>query len=109
MIAPSFRRAASVTPRRVIATFLLIFACVTAEAWEHDPVPDKAAAIALAEKRLIPIYGKKQIESERSFKAELNGNVWHVWGYLPPDSASGVAEIWIDKINGKTLNIRHAN
>ena len=94
-------------PRRVIAAFLLIFACVTFEAREHHPVPDKAAASALAEKRLIPLYGKKQIESERPFKAELNGNVRHVWGYLPPDSAGGVAEIWIDKSNGKALNIRH--
>jgi len=107
MIEPSFRKAASVNPRRIVAAFLLTFARVTAGAREHHPVPDEAAAIALAEERLIPIYGKKQIESEQPFKAELNGNVWHVWGYLPPDSKGGVAEIWIDKINGKTLNIRH--
>lgn|SRR6266568_4539693 len=72
-----------------------------------NPVPDEATAIRVAEKVLIPIYGKKQIESERPFTAKLVGNVWEVWGYLPPTMDGGVAEVRIDKRNGRILKISH--
>ena len=43
-------------------------------------VPTAQTAIGVAEAVLIPVYGKDQIESERPFKATLNGNVWLVTG-----------------------------
>lgn len=70
-------------------------------------MPDAATAIALSEKTLVPVYGKKQIESERPFKAKLEGSVWHVWGYMPPEDVGGVAEVWIDKNNGKVIRMSH--
>ena len=70
-------------------------------------VPDEATAIRVAEKALISIYGRKQIESERPFIATLTGNVWEVHGYMPPLSVGGVAQIWIDKRNGHILRYSH--
>lgn len=72
-----------------------------------QPVPDEATAIRVAEAALVPIYGKTQIESERPFTAKLTGNVWHVWGYLPPTSDGGVAEVRIDRRDGHILRIIH--
>jgi hypothetical protein len=46
-------------------------------------------AVAVAAAVLIPVYGRKQIASERPFKAELSGGVWDVNGSLhcdPPGS-----------------------
>jgi hypothetical protein len=73
----------------------------------NDAVPDKASAVRVAEKVLIPIYGLKQIESERPFTAKLQGEVWVVDGYLPPGWDGGVAEVKIDKRNGHILGVTH--
>ncbi len=70
-------------------------------------VPDEASAVKLAEKVLMSTYGRKQIESERPFTARLNGNVWAVYGYLPPDWVGGVAEVKIDKRNGRIFSVTH--
>jgi hypothetical protein len=72
-----------------------------------NSVPDEASAVRVAEKVLIPIYGRKQIESERPFTAKLHGNVWVVDGYLPPESDGGVAEVKIDKRNGRIIGVTH--
>ena len=91
-----------------LAGAMLLLTCLSTGAKEHSqPIQDETTAIALAEKKLIPIYGKKQIQSERPFRAKLEGHVWHVWGYLPPDSVGGVAEIWINESDGRTLKTRH--
>lgn len=83
---------------------------------KHAPVPDTEAAIARAEVALIPVYGKKQIESERPFTATLKGDVWTVWGtlYCPDgkggtrtDCEGGVAMVKIDKRNGHVLHMEH--
>jgi hypothetical protein len=79
---------------------------LTSQACNH-PVPDEASAVRVAEKVLIPIYGRKQIESERPFTAKLHGNVWVVDGYLPPESDGGVAEVKIDKRNGRIIGVTH--
>jgi hypothetical protein len=80
---------------------------LVAYAKDQHSVPDEATAIRVAEKALISIYGRKQIESERPFTAKLNGNVWEVTGYLPPGWDGGVAQIWIDKRNGRILRYIH--
>jgi hypothetical protein len=83
---------------------------------KHPPVYDSAAAIARAEAVLIPVYGKKRIESERPFTATLKGDVWTVWGtlYCPDgkggvtrDCVGGVANVRIDKRNGRILHMEH--
>ena len=45
-------------------------------------VPDSATAVALAEKALAEVYGKKLIESERPFTASLSDGIWHISGTL---------------------------
>ncbi|HEY0282203.1 MAG TPA: YbbC/YhhH family protein [Rhizomicrobium sp.] len=70
-------------------------------------VPDQVTAIRIAEAVLIPIYGQEQIKAERPFTAKLNTNTWIVMGYIPPGVDGGVAEVWIDKRDGKILRVTH--
>ena len=70
-------------------------------------VPDEATAIRIAEAVLIPIYGEKKVVSERPFSAKLKGHVWHVEGYLPPGAFGGVAEVSLDKRDGRILSVIH--
>ena len=79
-------------------------------------VPDSETAVRIAEKALIPVYGKKQIESERPFNARLNGDVWTVAGSLhcpdgkggvTSDCAGGVALVRISRTSGHVLHMEH--
>lgn len=71
-------------------------------------VPNEATALRVAEAILEPIYGRVQLDKERPFKAELNGNIWHVYGAMPPINVfSGVAEIWISKTDCKIIRVTH--
>jgi hypothetical protein len=91
-----------------IAVLSFIMGLMTLAAYARGyPVPDEVTAIRVAEKVLIPIYGRKHIESERPFTAVVNENVWTVYGHLPPGWDGGVAEVKIDKRNGKILRITH--
>ena len=54
-------------------------------------VPDEKTAIAIAVAVWLPIYGEKQIESEKPFNAFLKDGVWHVAGTLPKNVPGGVA------------------
>jgi hypothetical protein len=72
-------------------------------------VPDAATAIKIAEAVWIPIYGQKQIEEERPFKAKLvqNGSVWLVYGTLPEGWVGGTAVVRIRKSDGKIIYLTH--
>lgn len=79
-------------------------------------VPDGGTAVKIAEAVLIPVYGKKQIESERPFTAKLKDDVWTVYGTLRcPDGkggttthcAGGVAEVQISKADARILSMVH--
>jgi uncharacterized membrane protein YccF (DUF307 family) len=90
--------------------FLASIACLLAPvtfAGSKQTVPDAATAIRIAEVALIPIYGRKQIESERPFTAKLTKNIWFVAGHLHEGWVGGVAEIWIDKRDGHVLRYIH--
>jgi len=98
---------------------LLLLAFVLAHSQdEHTPsfrpkdgfVPNKETAIKVAEDVLIPVYGEKQILSERPFHAELKGGVWTVSGTLhcgAPLCAGGTAEVKISKSSGEILGMIH--
>jgi len=67
--------------------------CQNAEPASSSKVPDAAAAIELAKKALIGVYGQKVIDSEQPFKASLSDGIWHVSGTLYcRDKASNVAK-----------------
>jgi NTF2 fold immunity protein len=70
-------------------------------------IPNQATATRVAEAILIPIYGQEQIESERPFSAQLNENTWKVEGHLAAGMDGGVAEVWIDKRDGRILRVSH--
>jgi hypothetical protein len=84
-------------------------ACAT-EANYRPPrgcVPDAATAIRIAVAVWEPIYGRKQIQREKPFHAELRHGVWRVYGYLSPNTPGGVAEADISQKDGKVLRVIH--
>jgi hypothetical protein len=68
-------------------------------------VPDSETAIRIAEKALIPVYGKKRIESERPFHATLEGAVWTVTGTC--EGLCGFALVRISRKSGRVLYMEH--
>jgi hypothetical protein len=73
--------------------------------------------VAIAEKALIKIYGKKTIELERPFEAVLRDGIWHVEGTLycrderghmiTGRCFGGVAEAEVRQSDGKLLRTGH--
>jgi len=79
-------------------------------------VPDEATAVKIAEAVLIPVYGAKQIDSERPFTATLKKGVWTVAGTLrcpdgkggfSTDCDGGVATVQISKEDARILSMVH--
>jgi hypothetical protein len=53
-------------------------------------------ATKIAEAVLVPVYGEKQIASERPFRATLQGDVWTVEGSLTcPDGKGGTTTMCV--------------
>jgi len=70
-------------------------------------VPNKLTAIRIAISVWLPIYGVK-IYNEKPFVAVLKDGIWKVEGSLPKEfTLGGVAEIWIQKKDGKILGVNH--
>lgn len=79
-------------------------------------VPDSSTAVKIAEAVLVPVYGKKQIDSEQPFKAQLKDDVWTVSGTLRcPDGKGGitaqcdggVAVVQISKVDAHVISMAH--
>jgi hypothetical protein len=80
-------------------------------------VPDEATALKVAEAVLTPVYGAKQIDSERPFTAKLKKGVWTVEGTLRcPDGkggvttdcgSGGVATVQISKQDARIISMIH--
>lgn len=76
-------------------------------------VPNSDTAVQIAEAVLIPVYGKKHIQSERPFIAKLKDGVWTVSGTLRcPDGTTtncvgGVAVVEISKADARVLSMTH--
>lgn len=71
-------------------------------------VPDKDAAIAIAYAVALPVYGKKQLDSELPLRAELKDGIWTVLGTLQCKSCDGgTLVLQIDKATGKILFLTH--
>jgi len=77
-------------------------------------VPNAGTAVRVGEAVLMPVYGEKQIVSERPFKATLQGNVWSVEGTLhcegPPGTIckGGTAVVKLSKTSGQILFMTHS-
>ena len=78
-------------------------------------VPDSATAIQIAQAVLVPVYGQKQIESEKPFAAKLERDVWTVTGTLhcanrsdgDSDCEGGTAEVRLSKKDARILSMIH--
>lgn len=79
-------------------------------------VPDASTAVKIAEAVLVPVYGKKHIESERPFTAKLKNDVWTVTGTLHCSDGKrgttthcfgGVAVVRLSKVDAHILSMVH--
>lgn len=73
-------------------------------------VPNAKTAVQIGEAVLIPVYGEKQIGSERPVTAKLQGDVWIVTGTLncgTPQCDGGTAVVKISKASGQILFMMH--
>jgi NTF2 fold immunity protein len=76
-------------------------------------VPNSDTAVQIAEAVLIPVYGKKHIESERPFAAKVKDGVWTVSGTLhcsdgtATNCVGGVAVVEISKADARILSMIH--
>lgn len=68
-------------------------------------VPDSLTAVRVAVAIWTPIYGEKQIASEKPYRAELRNNVWTVTGHLPPGYRGEVANAEISKRDARILRV----
>jgi len=53
------------------------------------------------------IYGEKEIEGQRPFRAVRSGEFWVVYGCLPQNMLGGVAVTVIRASNGEIISITH--
>ena len=71
-------------------------------------VPDKASAIAIAYAVAVPIYGKKEMDAELPFRAELKDGVWMVLGTMHCANCDGGTLVMeIDKQTARILFVTH--
>jgi hypothetical protein len=70
-------------------------------------VPNKETAIKIAVAVWIPIYGEKDINNQKPYKAVLEHGIWFVSGSLQKGLLGGTAEAEIIKENGKIIRVSH--
>ncbi len=71
-------------------------------------VPDSSTAAAIAYAVAVPVYGKKEMDSEQPFRADLKGGVWTVLGTLHCSSCDGgTVVVQIEKTTGKIVYMTH--
>jgi len=70
-------------------------------------VPTAEIAVEIADVILSNIFGKENIEEQKPFSINLEGNIWIIDGYLEPGVKGGTAYIEINKENGEILKVSH--
>jgi len=70
-------------------------------------VPDAETAVSIAVAVFKPIFGEQKIKSQQPFKAELKGEIWHVYGSLPQGWLGGTAEAHISRKDGRVIRVWH--
>jgi hypothetical protein len=70
-------------------------------------VPDEKTAISIAVAVWVPMYGAKQIESEKPYNATLKDGVWNVTSTLPRGKYVAMSEADISQDNGCILRVNH--
>lgn len=79
-------------------------------------VPNSTTAVRIAEAVLVPVYGEKQIASERPLTATLKDGIWTVQGSLhcsdgrggtTTHCVGGVAVVKLSKVDARILSMNH--
>jgi NTF2 fold immunity protein len=70
-------------------------------------VPDAKTAITIAVAIWTPIYGEKQIASQKPYVAILKQGNWTVTGSLPHGTVGGTAIAVISKTDGRVVRVSH--
>ena len=70
-------------------------------------VPDEKTAIAIAVAVWSPVYGEKEIQAEKPYRAILKNGIWHIEGTLPEATPGGVAVAEISKEDGRVIGVGH--
>jgi hypothetical protein len=97
----------------VVALLILSVQAFGADEQKHNfkptvgYVPDSETAIRIAVAIWEPIYGRKQIEGQKPYRATLKDGVWTVEGSLPDGWLGGVAVAEISKSDGRILRVSH--
>ncbi len=99
---------------------LVLVVCVIAQLKPpKEFVPDEATAIKIAEAVLIPVWGEKEVVSERPYTATLQKDVWTVRGTLycgndgkggrksGSECLGGTLEVKLSKIDGRIHSMIH--
>jgi hypothetical protein len=100
------------------SVFAIVALAAPQDSTKREYVPNSETAVVIAEAVLIPVYGKKLIESERPFRATLKDDVWTVAGTLycadgklqtdkPPTCDGGAAVVQISKIDAHIISMTH--
>jgi hypothetical protein len=72
-------------------------------------VPDASTATAIAFAVGVPVFGKKQMDGEQPFRADLQNGVWTVLGTLHCASCDGgTLIVQINKSDGRILHLLHS-
>ena len=72
-------------------------------------VPDASAATAIAYVIGVPVFGKKQMNDEQPFRADLKDGIWTVLGTLHCTSCDGgTLIVQINKSDGRILHLAHS-
>lgn len=71
-------------------------------------VPDKETAAKIAVAVWTPIYGEKEIKSEKPYNIWLmDDSIWVVYGSLQKNALGGTAYVEIRKSDGAILRMTH--
>jgi hypothetical protein len=98
--------------------FAIVVFAESQDSAKPDRIPDSETAVVRAEAVLMPVYGKKHIQSERPFTATLKGDVWTVAGTLycadgrpqsdkAPTCTGGVAVVQLSRKDGHVISMTH--
>lgn len=70
-------------------------------------LPNKQAAVAVAEAILFPIYGQRNIVDERPYEVYRIDGCWYISGTLPAGYDGGTFETVLNASNGQVLRLTH--
>jgi hypothetical protein len=101
----------------LLASNLLATATIQASPRRDDALPDSRTAVRVGYVLLSRRFGKQAIDRELPLRVGLDGNVWKVRGRIEKSRGirgntlhvvlGGIAEIDLDRRDGRVLRLEH--